>query len=490
LFRLPLVTRPHPSHAAAEAPADPRRWLGLAGLGTGVFMFTLDGSIVNVAMPTLARSFDASLAAVQWVPLAYLLVITSLVMGAARLGDLFGRKRAYLGGLGLFTAASLLCGLAPGVGWLIGFRALQGLGAVFISALGAAIVAQTFPPKERGRALGVISSCVTLGIALGPSVGGFIIELASWRWMFLVNIPVGLTAMAVVSRVIPPMPGVPARVPFDWLGTLLLAAALASVSFALTFGQRQGFGTTLPLTLFAVSAAALLAFLFVQTQVDGPILDLKLFLNRSVSGGLLMSSLAFTVLGGSSFMMPFLLELVLGLPIAQVGLLMAISPLTGAVTAPAAGALADRFGPRWVSLAGLSLMACGCLLLAGIGEHAPIWRFAVSVLPIGMGMGLFSAANNSGVMNAVPKERLSVASALLSLARTLGQSTGVPVAAALFAGFALAHAGSTEHAALLGLAAAALARGTHAAYAGGALVALSGACVAVWMILQDRKAKA
>jgi EmrB/QacA subfamily drug resistance transporter len=455
-----------------------------------VFMFTLDGSIVNVAMPTLARSFGASLAAVQWVPLAYLLVITSLVMGAARIGDVFGRKRVYLAGLGLFTAASLLCGLAPGVGWLIAFRALQGLGAVFISALGAAIVAQTFPPKERGRALGVISSCVTLGIALGPTVGGIIIQLAGWRWMFLVNIPVGLAAMGIVSRVIPPLPGHPSRLPFDWLGTLLLAAALASVSFALTFGQREGFGTTLPLMLFALAAVTLFAFLLAQTQADAPILDLKLFLNRSVSGGLLMGALAFTVLGGSSFMMPFLLEIVLRLPISQVGLLMAISPLTGAVTAPAAGALADRFGPRWVSLGGLSLMACGALLLSGIDEHAQVWRFAASVLPVGMGMGLFSAANNSGVMNAVPRERLSVASALLSLARTLGQSTGVPVAAALFAGFALVYAGGAQHAALLSLPPAALARGTHAAYIGLALVALAGACVALWMIVRDRKAKA
>jgi EmrB/QacA subfamily drug resistance transporter len=478
------VTRPT---ASAPDPApDPRRWLGLAGLGTGVFMFTLDGSIVNVAMPTLVRSFGASLSAVQWVPLAYLLVITSLVMGAARVGDLFGRKRVYLAGLGLFTFASLLCGLAPGVGWLIGFRALQGFGAVFVSALGAAIVAQTFPPSERGRALGVISSCVTLGVALGPSVGGAIIELAGWRWMFLVNIPVGLAAIGIVSRVIPPLAGTRAQARFDWLGTLLLAAALAGFSLALTFGQRQGFGSGLPLALFAGSAAGLLAFLFVQTQVDAPILDLKLFLGRAVSGGLLMSCCAFTVIGASSFMMPFLLEVVLRLPIAQVGLLMAISPLTGAVTAPAAGALADRFGPRWVSLIGLALMSCGCLLLSGIGEGTPVWRFALSVIALGTGMGLFNAANNSGVMNAVPRERLGVASALLSLARTFGQSTGVPAAAALFAGFALAHAGGAPFTALLELPPGALAQGTRAAYTGAAVAALAGACVALWMILRDR----
>jgi EmrB/QacA subfamily drug resistance transporter len=373
------------------------------------------------------------------------------------------------------------------VGWLIGFRALQGLGAVFVSALGAAIIAQTFPPQERGRALGVISSCVTLGVALGPSLGGFIIDLAGWRWMFLVNIPVGLTAMATVARFIPALHGTAARVRFDWVGTALLAASLAAFSFGLTFAQRQGFGGTLPLALFALATLALLAFLLAQTQVDHPALDLRLFVNLPFSAGLLMSCLAFTVLGGSSFLMPFLLEVVLKLPISQVGLLMAISPLTGAFTAPVAGTLADRFGPRWVTLAGLSLMACGCLLLAGVREDAAVLRFALSVIPVGLGMGLFSAANNSGVMNAVSKERLSIASALLSLARTLGQSTGVPLAASLFGVFALAHAGTAEHGALLGLPAASLAKGTRAAYTAAGLIAICAACVALWMLLRDQR---
>ena len=257
----PVTTQPSPARAG-DSPPDRRRWFGLAGIGSGVFMFTLDASIVNVALPTLAQAFGASLAAVQWVPLAYLLVITTLVMGAARLGDVHGRKRAYLAGMVVFVVASALCGLAPGVGWLIACRAVQGLGAVFISALGAAIIAQTFPPNERGRALGVIASCVTLGVALGPSLGALIIALAGWRWMFLVNIPVGIAAMLIVARVIPDSTRTPARLPFDWLGTLLVAVAVGSFSLALTFGQRLGFGEWLPLGLFALAATGLIAFLY------------------------------------------------------------------------------------------------------------------------------------------------------------------------------------------------------------------------------------
>ncbi len=483
------MARPaHPPSQHEPAP-DPRRWLGLAGIGTGIFMFTLDGSIVNVALPTLADALGASLAAVQWVPLAYLLVITSLVMGAARLGDVHGRKRAYLFGLGLFIAASALCGLAWSIEWLIAFRALQGLGAVFVSALGGAIIAQTFPPSERGRALGVIASCVTLGIALGPSIGAFVIHLAGWRWMFLVNLPVGLTAMTVVSRLIPDLPPNPARVPFDWLGTLLIALALASFSLALTFGQRQGFGTLLPLALFALALAALAGFLITETQVDGPVLDLKMFINRPLSAGLSMSSLAFIALSASAFTMPFFLQLGLRLPIATVGLLMAISPILGAVIGPISGTLADRFGPRWVSVIGLSLMALGMLLLSLLGADTTIWHFALSVAPMGMGMGFFSSANNSAVLNSVPRERLGVASGLLSLARTLGQSTGVPVAAALLGVFALGHAGVVEHDVLLTLPPESLVRGTQAAFRMASCLAAVSACIAVWMLVRDRRAR-
>jgi EmrB/QacA subfamily drug resistance transporter len=473
-----------------DPPANPKRWLGLAGIGTGVFMFTLDGSIVNVALPTLAQALGASLAAVQWVPLAYLLVLTSLVMGAARLGDVHGRKRAYLFGLGLFVVASALCGLAWSIGWLIAFRALQGLGAVFVSALGGAIIAQTFPTSERGRALGVIGSCVTLGIALGPTIGAFVIHLVGWRWMFLVNIPVGLAAMAVVTRVIPDLPRTQARLPFDWLGTLLIAAALATFSLALTFGQRQGFDHALPLILFVLALLALLAFFLAETQADAPVLDLRLFAIRPLSAGLAMGVLAFITLGSTGFTMPFFLQLGLGLPIATVGLLMGISPLLGGVMGPISGTLADKFGPRWVSLIGLVLMSLGALLLSRLEHHASIALFALSVAPLGLGMGFFSSANNSAVLNSVSRERLGIASGLLSLARTLGQSTGVPVAAALFGVFALGHAGVMAHDELLNLPRESLVRGAQAAFSAACASAALGACLAGWMLVQDRKAAA
>jgi MFS family permease len=233
----------------------------------------------------------------------------------------------------------------------------------------------------------------------------------------------------------------------------------------------------------------LLALLFVETQVDGPILDLRLFVNGPFSAGLAMSCLAFVVLGATSFTMPFFLQLGLGLPIAQVGLLMAISPVIGGVTAPVGGTLSDRFGPRWVSVVGLALMCAGSFLLASMDETTSLWRFALSVAPVGLGMGLFSSANNSGVLNAVPRERLGIASGLLSLARTLGQSTGVPIAASLFSAFALGYAAAANHRALLSLPPASLVHGTRWAYAAAGIAALAGTCIAVWMLVRERAAR-
>jgi EmrB/QacA subfamily drug resistance transporter len=465
----------------AEAPQPvPERWLGLIGLCLGVFMFTLDSSIVNVALPTLVAAFGTAFATIQWVVLAYLLIATALVLAAARIGDIYGKRRAYLAGLAIFTLGSLLCGFAPSAGWLIACRAVQGLGAVFVSALGAAIVGEMFATTERGRALGMIGSAVLLGVALGPSVGGLIIELASWRWMFFVNIPVGIVATWVVYRFVPEIPGRPAAAALDWPGTLLACVMLGGLALGLTWGQRDGFGTPLVLTLLITAAVAFAVFLYVEARVANPILDLRVFRNRPFASGLLMGYLVFLVLGGTGFLQPFFLEVVAGYSTGKVGLLLAIAPIVGGVTAPMGGALADRIGPRWVALTGLLLVALGLLMFANIDQHVTVWGFALRVAPIGLGMGLFNAANNSSVLNAVPREQLGIASALLSLVRTLGQTTGVPVIASIFSLVALGEAGGGQHRALLTLPPEPLLRGLHWAFIAGAALTLIAFAAGAW----------
>ena len=236
--------------ARSQPLPDPsaKKWWAMLGVGLGVLMFTLDTSIVNIALPTLVQVLHTDFATIQWVVLSYLLVLTAVVLGAARLGDIMGKKRLYMGGLALFTLSSLLCGLAPTVGWLIAFRTLQGMGAVMISALGAAIVTEAFPSAERGRALGIIGATVSLGIALGPSIGGVLIGLSGWRSIFLVNVPIGIFALFVVARFVgegnvtntrsQKQPAQPQH--FDWLGAVLMTATLICFSLGMTNGQYQG----------------------------------------------------------------------------------------------------------------------------------------------------------------------------------------------------------------------------------------------------------
>jgi EmrB/QacA subfamily drug resistance transporter len=480
-------------HAPAASPTpEPAplasRWLGLSGICLGVFMFTLDASIVNVAMPTFVKAFGTTFSAVQWVVLIYLLIATALVMAAAWLGDVYGRRRAYLFGLAVFTFGSTLCGLAPTIGWLIAFRSVQGLGAVFVSALGAAIVGEMFPPQQRGKALGMIGSAVLLGVAIGPSVGGIIIDVAGWRWMFFVNIPVGFVAMTVVYRFVPDIPSRSATARFDWTGTVLAAAMLSSLALGLTWGQRDGFGAWLVIGLLAAFALGLTAFLLVEAHSQAPLLDLRLFSNRPFATGLLMASLVFLVLGGTGFLLPFYLEVIARFPASKVGLLLAISPIVGGVVAPFGGSLADRLGSGRVTLTGLSFVALGLLSFTTVDADLSIPGYAVRVVPIGLGMGLFNASNNATILNAVSRERLGIASALLSLMRTLGQTTGVPLIASVFALVALGHDGTTGHQALLDLPADSLVRGMRWANAVAACIVLFGLAAGVTELVRGRRA--
>lgn len=428
----------HLPTASTPSPLPPQtRWWVMLGVGLGVLMFTLDTSIVNIALPTLLQVFQTTFATIQWVVLSYLLVVTALVLGAARLGDLIGKKRLYLGGLIVFTISSLLCGLSPSVYWLIGFRALQGMGAVMISALGAAIIAESFPASERGRALGIIGAIVSLGIALGPTVGGLLIGISSWHMIFFVNVPIGIFASLVVARNVPAnlYPSVKQR--FDWLGSIVMTITLIAFALGMTQGQDVGFNQLSTLGLLTIATMGLIFFLWLESYLDSPMLDLTLFHNRQFSLSLLTGILVFIVIAGSAFILPFFLELVLHYPTPHVGLLLAVYPVLGGIIAPFSGNLSDQFGTRIISLIGLILMVIGCLLISTFYSQMTDWGYILRVAPFGIGFGMFQSPNNSAILGAVPPERLGIASGLLSLTRTLGQTTGVPLIGAIFASIVL-----------------------------------------------------
>jgi EmrB/QacA subfamily drug resistance transporter len=416
-----------------------RKWLAMLGIGLGVFMATLDASIVNISLPTLVEDLNTNFATITWVVLSYVLVLTSLMLGAARLGDMIDKKKLYMIGLALFTLSSLLCGLSPDVNWLIGFRALQGAGAAMTQALGAAIISEIFPAKERGRALGLIGSTVSTGIAIGPPVGGLLIGLIGWRSIFLVNVPVGILTLLVVSRFVPSSPTRPGQ-RFDAMGALILFATLACYALGMTLGQQQGFDNPLTSGLVIAAVVGIIFFIYSQLHIQQPMIDLRIFRNVLFSLNLVMGFLVFIVMAGM-YIMPFFLTLVKGFPIQQVGLMMMANPIAMGLVAPVAGTLSDRFGSRGISLLGLVMIIIGCLTISSINENVTALGFVARLIPFGIGMGLFQSPNNSAIMGAAPRDRLGVASGLLALARTLGQTTGVPLMGALFTSLVISYSG-------------------------------------------------
>ena len=244
-----------------------RKWHVMIATGLGIFLGTIDASIVNVALPTMAKELDTTFAAVQWVVLAYLLTLATLTLGVGRLGDMLGKKPIYTTGFAIFTLGSVLCGMAPGIEWLVGFRVVQAIGAAMIFALGMAIITQAFPPSERGKALGISGALVSIGIVIGPSLGGLIVDLWSWRWIFIVNLPIGILGTAAAHRFVPDVPP-PGGQRFDFAGAAVFFVALMTFMLGLSLAQSRGFGSVSVLALIGVGIAAITLFVAIKRQIS------------------------------------------------------------------------------------------------------------------------------------------------------------------------------------------------------------------------------
>ncbi len=419
-------------------PSSSGKWWVMLGIGMGTFMFTLDTFIVNIALPTLTREFHASFTTIQWVSLSYLLMISVLVLSVARLGDMWSKKWLYLNGLILFTISSLLCGLAPTVSFLIAFRTLQGLGAVCMSALGSAIITEVFPKEERGKALGIIGGISLLGVTIGPTIGGLLISLWSWRLIFWVNVPIGIIACVVITLVIPSSVKHKTKQSFDAIGSLLMSVTLTCFALFMTSLQGEGFDSKTGLILLALAAIAFGCFLVVESRLKSPMLDLKIFRSVKFSSSLLLSLMVSVVRAGITLIIPFFLELVKQYSPQQVGLLMAVGPITAGLLAPIAGTLSDRFGSRVVSLTGLVLMVSGCLTISTFDEELTVGGYIVRILPLALGTAIFQSPNQSTILGAALPEQLGIASGLLSLSRNLGQTVGLAFMGTLFSLLTLA----------------------------------------------------
>lgn len=417
-----------------------RKWFVMAAVAMSTFLSTIDGSIINVAMPTLVSELDTVFAVAQWVILAYLLTQTTLLPSIGRLGDMLGKKRLYTAGIAVFTLGSVLCGLSPNVYWLIGARVIQAVGSALALGLGMAIVTEAFPPEERGKALGLNGTFVSIGVVIGPTLGGLILGAFSWHWIFFVNLPVGILGMAIAWRYLPDIRPT-GRPQFDFPGAVTLFVSLLSVLLALTIGQQAGFTDWRILALFGTAVAFLLLFLWLENRHPQPMIDLRLFRNGLFSLGLLTGAMVFVSIAGTTLLLPFYLQDMLGYGARQVGLMMALIPVFLGVAAPLSGAASDRYGTRIIASMGLVIMALGFWVMRGFDTQTAVLGFALGVLPIGLGVGVFQSPNNSAVMGSVPHDHLGIASGLLGLSRTLGQTTGIALFGAFWASRVAASAG-------------------------------------------------
>ena len=398
-----------------------------------MLLSSLGTSIANVGLPTLAQAFAASFQEVQWIVLAYLLAITTLIVSVGRLGDMTGRRRLLLAGILQFTAASVLCGLSPTLWMLIAARAAQGIGAAVMMALTMAFVSETVPRARIGSAMGLLATMSAIGTALGPSLGGILIDSLGWPSIFLVNVPLGVLAWLLVHRYLPAdrRVSVTDRLVFDKVGTLLLAVTLAAYALAMTMG-RGSYGS-LNLVLLLVAACGLGLFVRAEAKATSPLIRLAVLRDPVLGAGLAMSALVSTVMMATLVVGPFYLSRALGLDAATVGLVLSVGPLVAALTGVPAGRIADRFGVQRMTIVGLIGAAAGALMLSMMPASLGIYGYIAPIVVITAGYGLFQTANNTVVMTDVRPDQRGVISGMLNLSRNLGLVTGASVMGAVFA---------------------------------------------------------
>ncbi len=417
----------------APASGDWPRWRVFPPIALGVIMATLDASVVNIALPTLQRAFGAGLSTVEWVALAYSLTMTGLLLSAGRLADSRGRRNIYGAGLLLFTLASLLCGIAPTVEALIALRVLQGVGAALVSANGSALLVQAFPQAERGRALGAFGAMVGVGLAIGPPLGGLVVANASWRWIFLVNLPLGLLAFWLLRRRVPRDAPVSETHRFEFVQPLLWAGGLAGLMLALTRGPEHGWSEPFGLLLAGAGALLLTAFLMLQRAAKRPLMPLHL-VSGPLGGAITLTFLGQMLSVCVGFSLPLVLEALGGMTAARSGAWLAVLPGAALLCAPLAGRWADRWGARRLTVAGMLLTALGLAWLSRLGPSVHGWPLAGALVMVGVGQGLFAVPNASALLSLVPAESLGLATGLQGTTRNLGIASGVAVTGALLTG--------------------------------------------------------
>jgi EmrB/QacA subfamily drug resistance transporter len=412
-----------------------RKWWTLAAVAFGLFMIMLDNTVVNVALPSIGRDLHVSISSLEWVVTAYALTFAALLITGGKLGDLMGRRRIFIVGIAIFTLSSLACGLAPTAGFLIGARAVQGVGAALMNPASLSIITATFPPRERGQAIGIWAGVSAMALAIGPLVGGLIVENINWNWIFFINVPVGILGIVVSQLVIKESRDTSHEQSVDVPGLVTSSAGLFALTYALIEGNKHGWTSPEILGLFAAAIMLLVAFVVLEHYQRLPMLDLSLFKIGSFAGSNLVAMLVSLGMFGVFFFVSLYIQNILGWSPTQAGASFLPMTLLIILVAPIAGKLSDRVGSRWLMGGGMTLVSISLLLYQRVGLHSTFWTLLPAMLLGGVGMAMTMSPMTAAAMSSVPVDKAGVGSGVLNSFRQLGGSLGIALMGAILASY-------------------------------------------------------
>lgn len=413
-----------------EKTKERSRWSILIIVVMATFMSTLDSSIVNVALPKMARALNVTTSNIQLVATSYLIVISGTVLIFGRLGDMLGKTKMFKFGLGLFTFGSLLCGIVGSFPMLILARIVQAVGAAGTMANNQGIIAEVFPQNERGKALGFTGTAVALGSLVGPGLGGLIVGAATWEYIFLINVPIGLIALFYAFKLLPKGHKTE-KGKIDGLGSVLFMFTIVPLFVALSEGLSRGFTDPLILLGFAVAVISFAAFIFVERKRENPLVQLHMFENKLFSLSIFCGFISFVAIFCNNIILPFYLQDVRSYTPQHTGLILMIYPLVLTVVAPISGHLSDKIGSEGLTFIGLGLISIGLLLMSTLNENSALLSMLIFIGTISIGTGLFQSPNNSLIMSTVPKDKLGIAGSINALVRNVGMVSGIALATTL-----------------------------------------------------------
>ena len=395
----------------------------------GAFMTPFDGSVVTLALPSIGKDLGGTVVTLGWVATAYVLGLTICVIPFGRLADIRGRGRIYAVGVSLFTLASALCGLSPSLNVLIANRFLQGVGAAMMAGNSIALLTAVFPANERGKVLGINTATVYVGLSVGPSLGGLLVEYLGWRSAFFVNVPIGIIVIVLALLKLPREAREGKTERLDPIGIVTWGLALFMILLGLTLSESQG--STLARTLLISGFAALALFIFFETRIASPLLDLKLFKNIPFAFSTLTALLNYSAVFGVSFILSLYLQLISGFDAAQAGMIMLTQPIMMAALSPLGGWLSDKIEPRIVASVGMAIVSASVFSLSLLGATAQWWDVALRLTILGIGYAFFSSPNTNATMSSVQRRQYGVAAAVLSTMRFTGQAISLAIATSI-----------------------------------------------------------